>query len=363
MTLWKSFKTGTPGDQVSQSSTPHVHPHSPEFQAKAWAIFDGMIDAERKRKEQFGEQLPIMHVEAWGKRLVGVGNRIYSVDPKAGSQDFLRDYLRDTLGDAWWKNELSKPVIARHRVAQWQAHAEELMRGETPDELGRYLIPNDGRLIAYVTLAHDLFIIKQNTRFQENIIERLRNHNDFAGVRYELLVAATFVRAGFSVEPEDESDGSKRHPEFVATHRASGFVVAVEAKARNRAGTTTPTTAGVYDHVQDAAGKAPKDKPFALFVDVAMPPKDPTADRPTWFEEVDGTVRTVVDKNGGYPGPFDSVFFTNITYQYGTTGEPLPPHDWVVWTPRKSRMPMQIQSLLVAALQKHAAIPEFETDS
>lgn len=348
--LWRQFKNRP------------VDPRSPEFQAKAWAIFDGMAAAERKRKEQFGEQLPIMHVEAQGKRLVGVGNRIYSVDPRVGFQDFLRNYLRDTLGDAWWKTELSKPVIARHRVAQWQAHAEELMTSETPDELGRYSVPNDGQLIAYMTLAHDLFIVRQNTRFQDDIIERLRRHDGLAGVRYELLVAATFVRAGFTVEPEDESDGSTRHPEFVATHRETGFVVAVEAKARNRTPGKIPTSAGVYDHVENAAGKAPKDKPFVLFVDVAMPPKDPLADRPSWFEEVDETVRTVVDKNGGYPGPFDAVFFTNITYQYGASGEPAPPNDWTIWVPRKTRVPMELHEVILAALKKHAAIPDFEAE-
>jgi hypothetical protein len=319
--------------------------------------------AERKRKEQFGEQLPIMDVIAWGKRLVGVGNRIYSVDAKAGFKDFLREYLRDTFGDEWWKEQLSKPVVGRHRVAQWQSHAEELMKGEMPDEMGRYSVPNDGQLIAYITLAHDLFIVRQNVRFQKEIVERLRSHIDFAGVRFELLVAATFVRAGFKVEPEDESDGSKRHPEFTATHRTTGFVVAVEAKARNRPPNKIPTSAGVYDHVHNAAGKAPKDKPFALFVDVAMPPKDPAANRPTWFEEVDETVRTVVEKDGGSPGPFDAVFFTNIPYQYGASGEPPPPNDWVLWAPQKGRIPMEIFKIIVAALEKHAAIPDFETES
>jgi hypothetical protein len=306
--LWKLFKTRRVGDPVVRRSTrptPHADPHSTEFQAKVSAIFEGIEAANRKRKEQFGEQLPIMHVEAWGKRLVGVGNRIYTVDRRAAFQDFLRDFLRDTLGADWWNEEMSKPLIARHRIAQWQAHAEELMKNETPDELGRYSIPNDGVLIAYITLAHDLFIVRQNIRFQEGILERLRRRDDFAGVRYELLVAVTFVRAGFAVEPENEADGSSRHPEFVATHRATGFAVAVEAKARNRRLTdVTPTSAGVYDLVENAAGKAPIDTPFALFVDVAMPPKDSAALRPSWFEEVDETVKTVVEKRGGFPGPF-----------------------------------------------------------
>src|SRR6267378_3087966 len=140
---------------------PPVDPMSPEFQTKAWALFDRKIAAEKKRKEQFGDVLPIMHTEAWGKRLIGVGSQIYSVDPRASFEDFLRDYLRVILGPDWWKDEASKAVIARHPIAQWQTHAEELMRGETPDEHGRYSIPRDGMLTAYMTLAYDLHTIRQ----------------------------------------------------------------------------------------------------------------------------------------------------------------------------------------------------------
>jgi SEC-C motif len=105
---------------------PPVDPKSPEFQAKVWALFDGKIEAEKKRKEQFGDVLPIIHTEAWGKRLIGVGNQIYLSDLKASFEDVLRDYLRDTLGPDWWKEEMAKPLMGRHQIAQWQAHAEEL---------------------------------------------------------------------------------------------------------------------------------------------------------------------------------------------------------------------------------------------
>jgi hypothetical protein len=64
-----------------------------------------------------------------------------------------------------------------------------------------------------------------------------------------------------------------------------------------------------------------------------------------------------------FPGRFDAVFFTNITYQYGASGEPAPPNDYVVWMPLKSRIPTEIQHTIVAAVQKHAAIPDFESDS
>ena len=342
---------------------PLVVPISAEFQAKAFSLFKEKIAADKKRKEQYGDILPIMHVEAWGKRLIGVGSQIWSVDPKASFEDFLRGYLRETLGFDWWKAEMAKPVIARHPIAQWQAHAEELMRDQAPDERSRYGIPRDGLLTAYMTLAYDLHTIRQNIDFQARSVERLRQRDGFIGFRYELLVAATFVRAGFSVKPEDESDNSKRHPEFIAIHKNTGFTVAVEAKARNRRPSDrNPVRVGVEDLVADAATKPPMDIPYVVFVDVAMPPEE--RDKPpSWVDEVDQTVKDVVNKHGGFPGPFDWVFFTNIPHQYGATGEADPPRHWLGWQPRATRMPPAIQEAIVTAVQQYGRIPDFDTGS
>jgi hypothetical protein len=339
-----------------------VDPRSPEFQAKAFALFDARMAAEKARKEKFGEVRPIMHTEAWGKRLIGVENQIYSMDPRATFADFLREYLREALGPAWWNQELAKPLAGRHQVARWQLHLEELMQGET-DEHGRYVVETDGLLSALLNLAYDLFIVKDNIRFHERTLDRLRRREHFVGVRYELLVAAAFVRAGFQVDPEDESDSSSTHPEFLATHRATNFVIAVEAKARNRRPSDrTPARAGVDDLVARAAQQAPKNEPFALFVDVAMPPEDRTKP-PSWTDEVDQTVRAVVERNGGMPGPFDWVFFTNIPHQWGLSGEADPPRHFLDWLPRACRIPEEIRHAIVTAMQQHGNIPKFEAKS
>jgi hypothetical protein len=342
---------------------PLVDPRSQEFQDKAWAIFDGKIAAEARHKERFGAVRPIIHADAWGKKLVVVGSRIYfNHDPATSFPDFLQAYLRDSFGAEWWREEASKPVIARHPVAQWQHHAEELMKGETPDERGRYSIPVDGAISAFMSVAYDLYIVRDNVRFQESIVERLKRRDSFSGMRYELLVAATFVRAGFSLEPEDE--GSQRtHPEFVATHNATGFVVAVEAKARNRRQSDLhPAKAGVYDLIVRAASQGHDDKPFALVVDVAMPPEAP-ATFASWAPEVDETVKAVVEKHGGKPGPFDCVIFTSFTYPGGlpvTQGLTAP---MLGWQPHGSRMPPGLVDALLNALERFARIPEFDTGS
>lgn len=339
-----------------------MDPKSPEFQAKAWALFDGKIEAERKRTQRFGEVRPIIHADAWGKKLVTVGNRIYfNDDPTISFSDFLQVHLRDTLGVDWWKEETAKPLIARHPIAQWQAHAEGLRQAE-PDEQGRFLITRDGVVSAFMALAYDLYVVRDNVEFQERVVNRLRLRDAFVGVRYELLVAATFVRAGFSVKPEDESS-PLTHPEFVATHRKTGFSMAVEAKARNRRQSDrNPTKIGVDDLVAKGATQGPGDKPFALFVDVAMPPDDPMGP-PSWLSDAAQTVKTVLEKHVGLKPPFDWIVFTNFPHQFGAPGKADPCRHCVEFFSPIPRIPQLINTAVMSALEKYGDIPDFDTAS
>jgi hypothetical protein len=49
---------------------------------------------------------------------------------------------------------------------------------------------------------------------------------------YEVRVAASLLRAGFTLELEDETDRRTTHVEFIATHSATGAKFSVEAKRR-----------------------------------------------------------------------------------------------------------------------------------
>jgi hypothetical protein len=63
----------------------------------------------------------------------------------------------------------------------------------------------------------------------------LKDINQFQGARYEIYVTASFVRAGFEVELENETERTTSHCEFTATHR-TGAKYSVEAKSRHRQG-------------------------------------------------------------------------------------------------------------------------------
>ena len=62
--------------------------------------------------------------------------------------------------------------------------------------------------------------------------KRLGKREQFQGARYEIAVAAIFVRAGYKIEWL--TDASRRLPEFIARRDGSDVEIAVEAKSRPR---------------------------------------------------------------------------------------------------------------------------------
>jgi hypothetical protein len=168
------------------------------------------------------------------------------------------------------------------------------------------------------------------------------------------------MRANFTVEPEDESDNSTSHPEFVATQRDTGLVVAVEAKSRNRRRSDrNPTRAGVKDRIEDAARKAPKDKPYAVFVEIAMPSE--ATDRPAWVDELADDGKDIIAKHGGLPGPFDLLVVTSVPDQhFGIAGEPSQPWTFAEWHPPQTRIPNNMREALRTALRQFGHVPDFE---
>lgn len=103
---------------------------------------------------------------------------------------------------------------------------------------------------------------------------------------------------GFVIDWHDNK--SAKHCEVTARH-ASGEVIAVEAKSRHRPGVlhmaptskAKPQRADVEGLDRDALAQNPNDKPFAIFIDVNLPPEPERArfDK-TWVQDV----RAMFDK-------------------------------------------------------------------
>lgn len=188
--------------------------------------------AQVQRERQQGLGKPIISGELHGYRLVAVKNRLLHSKGWKTFPDFLGDYIKLAIGSEWGNREIAKPVEQRHPILIWYQKVCELQRFSIIEPGKVASAPMTGAVAAYMHLAYDLYALDHNAELQENLLARLRNRDQFTGVRYELHVAAVFVRAGFDIEFEDESDGNTTHCEFTATYKRTGKRFSVEAKRR-----------------------------------------------------------------------------------------------------------------------------------
>jgi hypothetical protein len=119
----------------------------------------------------------------------------------------------------------------------------------------------------------------------DELIDRLRDRDNFQGARDELAIAAIFARLDCSIRWLDADPAMRtvKHVEFEATHRPTGQTFAVEAKNRHRAGVLNhPGTPDPDDPLRadaravrrlfmNAIDKAPADEPYFVFIDINAP--------------------------------------------------------------------------------------------
>jgi hypothetical protein len=323
-----------------------------------WQAFQRQEEDRESRRLAYGNVKDIISTEFKGQRVVAVGDQLFASSAFRTFPDFLFAYVKQVLGSGWGENELRKPLGERHPVMQWYDHFCHARAERKPGPDGVYSMEPDGICAAYLYLAYDLYVLRHHALLQEEVLRRLRRADQFRGARYELLVTAVFIRAGFDIEFEDESDSSKKHPEFIAVHKDSGFRMALEAKARHRHVATVlanpPKEPRVDGLLRNAAAKA-GGIPYAVSVDVALPP-EPASNVPSWIPQVQSELASIIDELEG-KNPFDLVFFTNVPHQYGESGEGDPArHYYAVW-PEGSRIPDSLVEALGAAFEQYGRVP------
>lgn len=187
---------------------------------------------EFQRREQQGLGRPIISAEFHDHRIIAVGQTMHFSQKWKTFHDFLHDYPKIVLGSEWWMSEGSKPPEERHRILTWavrcyehsKAHMEQMGTG-VPQ-------PMTGANGAYMRFAYDLYSLKHAIEVQKLLIDRIKCPKNFPGALYEVRVAAALIRAGFSLQHQDETDRRTTHVEFIATDTKSGAIYAVEAKRR-----------------------------------------------------------------------------------------------------------------------------------
>jgi hypothetical protein len=272
--------------------------------------------------------------------------------------DFLLFYVRHVMGRDWWTSESVKQGYERHPVMPWHDRWIEASKTARREEGGIVSSVPDGLMVALMLLAYDLYVLRDHAKLQDEVVQRLRHRDQFQGARYELFVAATFIRAGFDFAYEDESDGTARHAEFIATYRKSRLVLAVEAKARQRIVKAPFDVASIRPGVRqlliDAAEKKPV-QPLLVFLEVNLPP-EPRNQLASWAPHVDEVVKEIV-KDAGGQWPFAALFFTNRPHVYGEPDEPDPAKHYAFIRPHTSPIPLDILAVLERAVNQYGNVP------
>lgn len=285
---------------------------------------------EARRRQQQGLGRPIISTEFAGHRIVAVGNTVHWSKRWETFHDFLFDYIKEIFTPEWGAKEQLKPVESRHILLRW-AHEigenQKAQRAKTPN--ARILVaPATPTLSAYLRLAYNLYLMKHNAKLQRILIDRLKSSDEssFHGAYYETFVAATFIKAGYEIEFENEQDSSSTHCEFVASSPSARRKFSVEAKARFRGSVPCDVDPkslklGVKDKIESALQKK-ANHTRVVFVDVNLPEKHVKGQKPFW---VDGAIAEARDLestmiSSGQDTPRTYLIITNYPYQFATSG-------------------------------------------
>ena len=288
-----------------------------------------------------------------------VWNKLWHSPQDQTFHQFLDGLVVKTLTREWFEQQLLLPVKNQNAIVKWRAAMLELLRrpGDANDDLstGHTLT---GPTKAYLCFGYDLYWLQLVHRLPESLIGRLKDFRAFQGARYEVLVAAVFVRAGFEIEWIDDTKASGKHPEFIATHKRTGKKVGVETKSRQRPGamnyigTVTPemhVKGDVFELYEKAIQQAPSGGiPFLIFIDPNVPDSpqkglpsysDIPIDTVPWMKEIRDRLLEIWNA-AAEPTPESAVLITNLAFYYGDNESPSPTGMGAFFPSPKPRVPM-----------------------
>ena len=260
------------------------------------------------------------------ERFVAVGSRLYHSAKWLTFHDFLMDYIKICLGSDWGNAELQKPIQEMHPIIQWYRDQCDFQKtaSENASQVV-YKATATGSVAAYMAIAYELYLLEHHQKLQQKLLARLKDHSQFQGARYELYVAALFLKAGLQIDYQDEDDRSTTHCEFNAFDSINDRSFSVEAKSRHRPGflgypglRQDPETIKlrIGELLNDAIAKE-ADHYRLILVDVNMPPEDQQNFGLSWFKPLAKTLSEIEKRTQERA----IVFLTNVPNHYVGSAE------------------------------------------
>ncbi len=213
------------------------------------------------------------------------------------------------------KNWLKDPKNINHPLSIWYHIKNEFISKQQVNTQGYYNAPCTGAIMALLRLSYNLYLLAHNVELQNSLIKRLKQVEQFQGAYYETYVASYLIYSGFKIEIEDESNGSKKHHDYIAIAKETGIKYAVEVKSCSRknilgAAAGNDSFKSVGDHLHGALSKPTEDKRI-IFIEL-------NTGKNNWFKEVNEILNQkeltlTVNRN---PAPSAYLFLTNTNYHY-----------------------------------------------
>jgi hypothetical protein len=282
------------------------------------------------RQRQQGKGRPIVSAKFNDHQVVAVGNTVHFSKKWKTFPDFLTTYMQGKLGVEWIKAEIAKPLAEQHPLMQW-AHAYGEYQKSTIKNPGEITsAPMTGLVACFLGTAYALYLLEHNVELQDRLIKRLKDLGQFQGAYYELFVASTLIRAGFTLTLEDETDSATKHCEFAAISDRTGKKYWVEAKMRAVSGLLGRTDADggadatplarLIPHLNDALAKPAIDERL-IFIDVNTPMKLSADGKPDWLDPATSRLERY-EKSENKSGATAFVFVTNLASHRDLSGPP-----------------------------------------
>lgn len=235
-----------------------------------------------------------------------VGKQLYYSGVKRTTfHEILIDHLLTALGKEWGVAQEKLPE------SQWNFiykcvqetnayfHSGGINMRQENEQL-RTGAPN-GYVQSLLSLAFDFYLLKSAGSLDAKVFERLKKNEQYQGARYEITIAASFIKAGWSIEWVKDMKGISI-PEFIATSPDSKYRVVVEAKSKHRDGVLHKD--GVFDAksaesgsmlylIKEALGKETFGLPFMIFLDLNSPQTIAKKDHEHWKNDLVALFKTI----------------------------------------------------------------------
>ena len=263
--------------------------------------------------KQYGHiRIPQM-IDIWGGKVTTIGGSTFK-KTRSGNYTFLHvvhDYALLFFGEEYLIKQESMPTEKRHPALQWMYGYIGEVNAKKPRRIGAGA--------AWIRFAYDIHTISDNAKLEAILKKRLLKYKSFQTARHELWTAALFVAAGFEINFVDETDSTKKHPEFIAIDKESGIKVAVEAKCRQRKGVLgfsdgSDKPLGEDVGITSLLKKAYKKEgniPLCIVIDTNLPPQNKNWNLGYWQTQIGESIKKLARNGYDHPCPANLILFYN----------------------------------------------------